>query len=159
MRKVNITDVAEDHRVSPKGGFELRRRHISLAIGGVKDTGPWGGGHPFDVELTEIPPGKSNFPLHSHAAQTEHYIILSGIGEIVDEQGFALPLTGGDHVICHPGNAHQITNGGQEPLRYYVIADHHRADVITYPHTGKKMIKPEQRVLTVSHADYYEGEE
>ena len=64
MNKINLADIPVDHRVSPKGQFELHRQHISLALGGIKDVGAWGGGHPFDIERTELPPGKRNFPMH-----------------------------------------------------------------------------------------------
>jgi uncharacterized cupin superfamily protein len=155
----NISEVPLEHRCSPRGAYELQRQHVSLALGGVKDTGQWGGGHPFDVELVTLAPGKMNFPLHSHAAQTEHYIILSGVGVISGEDGTGRPLRAGDHVICHPGEAHQITCDATGPLVYYVISDHHRADVTTYPRTGKRHIKPEYRVILPQAADYYEGEE
>lgn len=159
MNKVNLADVPVEHRRSPNGRYELHRQHVSLAMGGIKDTGPWGGGHPFDIELARIAPGKANYPLHSHAAQTEHYIILSGTGLLRSENGTELRLGGGDHVICHPGEAHQIVNDGAEPLVLYVIADHHRADVTSYPNTGKRHLKPEYRVVSITDADYYEGEE
>ncbi len=159
MRKINIADVAAEQRRSPKGRFELERKHVSLALGGKKDAGEWAGGHPFDVELTTLLPGKRNFPLHSHAAQTEHYIVLSGNGILRDAEGKEHSLAPGDHAICHPGDAHQIENTGTEPLIYYVIADHHRADVTSYPRTGKRQLKPEYRVVHVSEADYYADEE
>lgn len=159
MTKVHIDDVPVEHRRSPGGRFELERRHISLALGGVKDTGPWGGGHPFDIELTSLAPGKCNYPIHSHAAQTEHYIIISGSGVLRDDKGNTVPIAAGDHVICHPGEAHQIENDGSTALVFYVISDHHRADVTTYPRTGKRQIKPEYRVVTVEDAGYYDGEE
>ena len=60
---------------------------------------------------------------------------------------------------CHPGEAHQIENDGSTALDFYVISDHHRADVTTYPRTGKRQIKPEYRVVTVEDAGYYDGEE
>lgn len=75
MKIIHQSDVPTEHRISPKGSFELHRQHISLALGGIKDVGPWGGGHPFDVELTRIPAGKRGYPYHSHAAQTEQYVI------------------------------------------------------------------------------------
>lgn len=159
MQKVNINDVAVEHRVSPKGRFELFRQHMSLALGGKKDAGPWGGGHPFDIELARIPAGKTNYPLHSHAAQTEHYIVLSGSGVLLDAREQSQRLQAGDHVICHPGEAHQIHNDGPEDLVFYVIADHHRAEVTTYPKTGKRHLKPEYRVVRPADADYYDGEE
>ena len=40
-----------------------------------------------------------------------------------------------------------------------MIADHHRADVTSYPNTGKRHLKPEYRVVSITDADYYEGEE
>ncbi len=104
MNKINISAVPTDHRRSPKGRFELHRQHVSLASGGIKDVGPWGGGHPFDIELATLPPGKANFPLRSHAAQTEYDIILSGAGFIHDGADKTERLVAGDHVICHPND-------------------------------------------------------
>ncbi len=159
MKKISITAIPVEHRCSPKGRFELHRQHISLALGGIKDKGPWAGGHPFDIELAKLPPGKTNFPMHSHAAQTELYIILSGAGILRGESGGEERLSAGDHVICHPGDAHQIENDGPEPLVFYVITDHHPADVGTYTRTGKRWLNPERRVVTVEDVDYYAGEE
>ncbi len=65
----------------------------------------------------------------------------------------------GDHIICEPGEAHQIWNDGEEDLNYYVISDHHRADVATYPKTDKRFIKPDSKVIEFREVDYYEGEE
>ena len=159
MRILNESDVPEEHRLSPKGRYELHRRHISLALGGIRDTGAWGGGHPFDVELARLPPGKRNYPAHSHAAQTEYYLIISGSGTVRDGAGTDQPIRAGDHFIVPPGEAHQIHNSGDTDLVYYVIADHHRAEVTTYPATGKRQIKPEMRIVTLADASYYDGEE
>ena len=159
MHKVHISDVPAQKRRSPKGRFELSRQHVSLALGGAKDAGPWAGGHPFDVELTTLAPGRANYPLHSHAAQTEYYIVVSGTGVLRSDGGNDMPLRAGDHVTCHPGEAHQIEASHTEPLVYFVIADHHRADISTYPLTGKRHLKPEYRVITASDVDYYAGEE
>ena len=159
MRIVNQSAVAAEHRKSPKGVFEIVRRHVSLALGGVKDVGPWGGGHPFDVELARIPAKRKGYPYHAHAAQTEYYVVLGGAGLVTDETGKVTPIKAGDHFIFLPGEAHQIANDSREDLEYLVIADHHRADVTTYPGTGKRMLKPEQRCIRAVEADYYEGEE
>jgi hypothetical protein len=50
-------------------------------------------------------------------------------------------------------------NDSDQDLVYFVLADHYPADVTTYPHTGKRQLKPEYRCVRVSDADYYEGEE
>jgi uncharacterized cupin superfamily protein len=160
MRIVNQDTVPREERRSPGGKFALTRQHLSLALGGIKDTGPWGGGHPFDIEFAQLAPGKKNFPLHAHAAQTEYYIITAGAGHVLDASGTCHPLREGDHFIVHPGEAHQLQAAPDQPLHYYVIADHHRADVTTYPRTGKRHLKPEFRVIQPPQdADYYAGEE
>ena len=154
-----LSEVPVEHRCSPKGRFELERQHVSLALGGIKNVGPWGGGYPFDVELATLPPGKANYPMHSHAAQTEYYLVLSGTGRLLGAQGNSEPLVAGDHVICHPGEAHQIENTGTDPLVFYVISDHHPADVGTYTGTGKRWLHPEGRVVMPEDVDYYSDEE
>lgn len=159
MRKVNQNELSEERRLSPKGVYEVYRRHLSLAVGGKKDIGLWGGGHPFDIELARIPPGKINYPLHAHAAQYEHYILLSGRGTVRGDSSGEVEIKAGDHFIIYPGEAHQIVNTGDEDLVYYVVSDHPRADVTTYPHSGKRQIKPEFRYFRMVEVDYYDGEE
>jgi uncharacterized cupin superfamily protein len=159
MKFINEVAVPAEHRKSPKGKFEIIRKHVSLALGAAKDKGPWAGGHPFDVELATLPAGKCNYPLHSHAAQTEYYLVISGRGLAIDEGGQEHPLKAGDHLIVHPGEAHQLRAAEDAPLTYFIIADHHRADVTSYPRTGKRQIKPEYRVVSLTDVDYYEGEE
>jgi uncharacterized cupin superfamily protein len=159
MKIASESTTPEESRLSPKGVFEIHRRHMSLALGGVKDTGAWGGGHPFDVELARIPAGKIGYPLHSHAAQTEYYIILQGSALLRDGGDTDVRIQAGDHFLCAPGEAHQLINTSEEDLVYYVIADQHRAEITTYPHTGKRQIKPEYRYFRIEDVDYYEGEE
>jgi uncharacterized cupin superfamily protein len=159
MNIINTADVPVEHRRSPRGIYELRRQHLTLALGGKKDLGPWGGGQPFDLELATIPAGKKNFPLHAHAAQTEHYLIMAGRGLVRDEQGHEYPLRAGDCFISGPGDAHELSAADDEALTYLVVADHHRADITRYPRTGKRQLKPEYRVIQPTEADYYAGEE
>ncbi len=159
MRKINEADLDVEERISPKGVFALQRQHISLALGGKRDVGVWDGGFPFDIERATLPPGKKNYPYHSHAAQWEHYIILAGSGRFLDEKGEWQPIVQGDHVVCRPGLAHQIWNSGDVDLSYYVISDHHQADVTSYPNTGKRQIKPEYKIIEYKEVDYFSGEE
>jgi len=159
MEKINESEVLEQLIESPKGRFGLSRHHISLALGGKKDQGVWGGGHPFDVELSVLPPGKKNHPFHSHAAQWEYYIFLSGTGRFLNEEKEWNEVKAGDHIICPPKEAHQLENNGTEDLVYYVIADHHPADITTYPNTNKRHLKPEYQVVDIEPVDYYKNEE
>jgi uncharacterized cupin superfamily protein len=154
----NLAAIPQEHKVSPSGKFELFRRHVSLALGGQKDVGPAGGGHPFDVEQATIPSGKTAWPFHSHAAQWEMYLVQSGRGSSRREEGVQ-DVGPGDCWIIPPGHAHQLTNTGDEPLVYLVIADNGPADVIHYPDSKKWAVKPQGKTFRMEEADYYEGEE
>jgi hypothetical protein len=76
MHIINESQVSEEHRKSPKGSYELFRKHISLALGGVKDVGPWGGGHPFkqfegaELELDELKKAPPYLRIKSTAVRT-----------------------------------------------------------------------------------------
>lgn len=158
MKLVHESAIEWKETRSPQGRFHLHRRHISEALGAPRDAGVAGGGHPFDVELTRLPPGATNFPFHAHAAQWEVYLILSGSGEIRAGEA-TTAIKQGDSMVCPPGEAHQIKNTGITDLLYYVIADNPPADVTTYPDSGKWGIKPQRKYFTAYDADYYAGEE
>src|SRR5689334_1711935 len=87
MRKANLESLGWNEQRSPKGRFHLFRRNLSLALGGVRDVGDWGGGHPFDMEQYRIPPGATNFPFHAHSAQWELYLVTSGRGALRTPDG------------------------------------------------------------------------
>ena len=58
MQKVNITDIAEESWSSPSGEFGGAGKGISEALGRKPFSTDLKERHPFDVELTRIPPGK-----------------------------------------------------------------------------------------------------
>lgn len=158
MIRTQADDLPWTTQNSPKGKFSLSRRSLTLAAGGQKDIGTWGGGHPFDVEIHRIPPGKANFPLHEHSAQWEAYYILSGSGQMRTPNGKEA-IKAGDYLVLPPGEAHQLINTGSEDLTFLVIADQPQADVIHYPDSGKWMVKPQRKVFEMTEADYFKGEE
>lgn len=158
MKHIRESDIPWFEVHSPKGRFHVFRRAISQALGAPRDAGVAGGGHPFDVELARIPPGAANFPFHSHAAQWEMYIVLSGSGEV--RAGAEIhPITANESFICPPGEAHQIRNTGTVDLVYYVIADNPPAEVVHYPDSGKWAVRPPRKCFTMTEQDYYHGEE
>ena len=59
MRKVNLSEVTEGERKSPKGKFHSYRKEISVALGRDPDSLDLGKRHPFDLMLTRVPPGAS----------------------------------------------------------------------------------------------------
>ena len=161
MDKINEGEVPTMHSQSPKGSFDVNRKHISMEMRGDGSywTGPWEGGPPFDVGLDRIPPGKKNYPYHAHASQWEYYIILSGSGKFRDENDEWHPIKAGDHFQFAAGQAHQIVNDGESDLVYYVIADNTPLEIVTYPDTGKTLLLPARKLGYMKEAGYYDKEE
>src|SRR6266478_3026670 len=71
MRKVNLNDIAEEERKSPKGKFHKFVKDISIALGREKESLDLAKRHPFDLALVRIPKSKSYCPYHGHGAETE----------------------------------------------------------------------------------------
>lgn len=158
MNRTHVEDLPWTTQNSPKGKYGVQRRALSQAVGCGKDTGTWGGGHPFEVEIHRVSPGKINFPLHEHSAQWEAYYILSGQGQVRGGEGNEV-IQGGDYLVFAPGEAHQIINTGEVDLTFIVIADQPQADIIHYPESQKWLLKPQKKVFAMQEVDYFAGEE
>ncbi len=146
MKPVPLDAVPVEERRSPGGKFHIRQQNISLALGGQKDTGPWGGGHPFDVCRVSIPPGRTNWPYHAHSAQWEFFLVQSGTGE-VRTPGGPVAVQTGDTFLQPPQTPHQITNTGTDDLVLLVVADNPPSDIVSYPDTGQYFLKPQRKLL------------
>jgi uncharacterized cupin superfamily protein len=155
MRVAKLSEVPAREVRSPQGKYHLVRQSISQALGGLKDVGTWGGGHPFDVEYFRQPSGAVNFPFHAHSAQWEMYIFVKGRGSVRGPES-TIAIEEGQSIIFKPGEAHQILNTSENELCYFVVADHCLADVITYSDTGKWVIKPQQKCFILTETSYYE---
>lgn len=118
--KINIDDVPERHQVWQwkEGHYERYRREVSVALGNSEDNR-----HPFDVELTRLPPGARPCPIHVHDNRWEFFIVVSGQG-IVDRNGESIAVVSGDCFMQSAGTKHRIRNASEtEELVYYVIAN------------------------------------
>src|SRR5438477_7325904 len=105
MRKVNLKDMEERVRQSPKGKFGRRMKEISIALGRDPESLDLMKRHPFDLALVSIPKGKSLCPYHSHSTESELYLVLSGRGSVRDKTGSTI-VTTGDALFFVPGEAH-----------------------------------------------------
>ena len=161
MRKVNLKDIAEQERKSPKGKFGRRSKNISVALGREPESLDLAKRWPFDLALVSIPNGKSLCPYHSHSSESEMYLVVSGRGKVRDKNGWT-EVGAGDAFFFGPGEAHQLANAGEEDFVYYVIADNPRGDACFYPDSGKFAVGiegGEERIVTGKEADYFDGEE
>src|SRR6478736_605023 len=136
MRKVNLKDIEERVRQSPKGKFGRRMKEISIALGRDPESLDLRKRHPFDLALVRVPKGKTLCPYHSHSAESEFYLVVSGKGQVRDKDGIT-DVSANDAFRFGPGEAHQITASADEDLVYYVIADNPLGDQCYYPDSGK----------------------
>jgi uncharacterized cupin superfamily protein len=166
MRKVNLKDVPAQERKSPKGKFGRASKNISVALGREPESLVLMKRPPFDLALVRIPKGKSLCPYHAHAAESELYLVVSGRGSVRDKDGSTI-VTEGDAFFFQPGEAHQVTNAGDEDFVYYVIADNPRSggksgDSCFYPDSGKWVVVKEGTddvMIKGTETDYFDGEE
>ncbi len=159
MRKVNTGQLAEEGWASPNGRFGGAGKLVSEALGRKPNSTDLRERHPFDVAIVRIPPGKTNFPYHSHSAQWEFYHVLSGSGKVRDPDGWT-PIGVGDAFLFEPGQPHQVLNDGLEDLLVYVIADNPLGESCHYPDSGKWLVRsPERRLMRSDSIEYYDGEE
>jgi uncharacterized cupin superfamily protein len=166
MRKVNVKEIPEHERKSPKGKFHKFVKDISVGLGREPESLDLSKRHPFDLALVRIPKGKTLCPYHSHAAESELYLVVSGRGSIRDKDG-TTDVGPGDAFFFQPGEAHQIINPGSEDFVYYVIADNPRSggttgDSCYYPDSGKWAVVKEgseEVMVKGTDTDYFDGEE
>ena len=166
MRKVNLKDIPEQERKSPKGKFHKFVKDVSIALGRDRDSLDLAKRHPFDLALVRIPKGKSFCPYHLHSAESELYLVVSGRGSVRDKDGSTI-VSVGDTFFFQPGEAHQLANADDDDFVYYVIADNPRSggrtgDSCYYPDSSKWAVVKEgleEVIVKGTEVDYYDGEE
>lgn len=156
---MNVSDIREDPWVSPKGKFRGFSKELSIALGRERDSMDLLQRHPFDVEIARLPPGATPYPFHSHSAQWEFYFVMSGRGAVRDDHGQTL-VASGDAFLFKPGEAHTMTNTGDEDLVVMIIADNPIGESCHYPDSNKWIVRsPERRLMRGEPLDYWDGEE
>src|SRR5438034_4555568 len=166
MRKVNLKDVAEKEKQSPKGRFHRFTKNISIALGREPESLDLAKRHPFDLAQVRITKGKSLCPYHSHSAESELYLVVSGRGSVRDKDR-TTEVGPGYAFFFQPGEAHQLTNAGDEDFVYYVIADNPRSggatgDSCYYSDSSKWAVAKEgseEVIVKGTGTDYFDGEE
>ena len=159
MYKINTHQMAWESWPSPKGKFDCAGKEVSEALGRKPQSTDLMERHPFDVEICRIPPGKPNYPYHSHSAQWEFYHVISGKGRARHKDG-TTPIEAGDAFLFKPGEPHQLINDSTEDLILYVVADNPIGESCHYPDSQKWLVRtPERRLVRSEPLDYYDGEE
>ncbi len=159
MQKIDTNQLSWKTRTSPTGKFSRSEKKISEELGRDPNSTDLNERHPFDVDITKIPPGASSCPYHSHSAQWEFYHVIGGTGSVRHQDG-TLAIREGDAFLFKPHEPHQIVNDGADDLLFYVIADNPIGESCYYPDSDKWAVKsPEYRLIRSGPLDYYDREE
>src|SRR6478735_6311587 len=158
MHRLHLSAVPEQETRSPRGKFHSWFRNVSVALGAPPGVGPWGGGHPFDLQTRRIPPGAAVCPFHQHLAQWELFVVRHGAGTVRSGEERAA-VKAGDVFIQPPGVPHQLINTGATDLEVLIITDNPPLDLCYYPDSDKWGGRSFGRVFRITHCDYFDGEE
>lgn len=159
MLKINTHHLEELSWSSPNGKFASAGKEVSEALGRDPSSTDLKKRHPFDVEISRIPPGKAVCPFHSHSAQWEFYHVISGTGKVRHRDG-TMDIEPGDAFIFQPGEPHQVINDGVQDLIFYVVADNPIGESCYYPDSDKYLVRsPDRKIIRSGAFDYFDGEE
>src|SRR3954464_13621006 len=87
MKKANLTQIKEEPWQSPGGKYAISFKGISEALGREPASLDLSKRNPLYLEWNRVPAGKCNFPYHSHSAQWELYLVISGKGTVRHKNG------------------------------------------------------------------------
>jgi uncharacterized cupin superfamily protein len=123
LDEVEFTDIEEND------WYTSRRAQFSPSIGARK----------LGYNLTELPPGKSQCPFHSHREEEEMFLILEGEGELrFGDKRYKIRKH--DVIACPTGGpevAHQIINTGLVTMRYLSLSNNSATEICEYPDSNK----------------------
>jgi uncharacterized cupin superfamily protein len=94
------------------------------------------------MQYLVVPPGKTAYPRHNHRNNEELFVILQGSGSYRRGEK-KWPVRAGDAISAPAGDtatAHQLSNTGDEDLKYIAISTRNDPDVCEYPDSGKFMV-------------------
>ena len=95
------------------------------------------------IGYSEVPPGKSGCPFHSHHVEEELFVILEGNGTYRFGET-RHPVGPGDVLGAPAGGAetaHHLINTGEVPLKYLSISTMAATEICEYPDSGKFLAK------------------
>jgi uncharacterized cupin superfamily protein len=160
---VNISDADLMDFGSPKGKFKARLGRLGPVLGAEK----------LGAMLTIIEPGCCAFPFHKHHAIEEMFYIIEGTGEY-RYGAKTYKIRPGDLLsapVGERGEAHQIVNSGDAPLKFLAFSTMDDVDIVEYPDSDKfrsysageggdpRNARFNVLTRTGAAADFFEGEE
>lgn len=159
MHLAHIPELPWEEQHSPRRRFHSFCRNVSLALGGIRNGGPWCGGHPFDVQIRRVPPGAAVCPFHAHLGQWEQYVILSGTATLRVGEENAIAAPAGMAFVHPPGEPHQLRNNSGGDLEVLIVADNPPLDAFHYPDSNKWGLRPPGKYFRMQETGYFDGEE
>jgi uncharacterized cupin superfamily protein len=162
MTRVNVFEPDLEPDEDDPAGFQALAARIGAAAGSEH----------LGATVYELPPGETLCPYHSHEANEEMAIALTGRPSVRTPDGWS-ELQPGDVVAFRRGRegAHQVANLTDETARVLMLSEMNSPEVVFYPDSEKvsAMTKPPgrprrehdvvERFRREDAVDYWEGEQ
>ena len=87
MMKINTNEMREEMSFSDDGKYGASGKDVSIALGRDGDSMDLLKRHPFDAEISRIPPGRTNTRFHSHSVQWSFTTSLKAKGKFGTQRG------------------------------------------------------------------------
>ena len=158
MNEITLAGIPIETSRSPKSRFRRLSQNISRVLGGLNGLAKVGLPQLFETELVRLPAGAVNWSYHSHSAQCELYLVISGRGQVRTPEG-PVDIREGDCILHAPGQPHQIMNTGATDLIYHVVTNTPASDICHFPDSDKWLLPDRTHPVRVQSTDYYDGEE
>jgi len=123
----NVFDPAFAPDEEPSG-FQRRRATVGEQAGAQR----------LGASVFELEPRRTSSPYHGHLGNEELLVVLAGRPTLRTPAG-SRELAPGEVVAFRLGDEglHQVSNFGQETVRYLIVSEMRAPEVIVYPDSGK----------------------
>ncbi|HEX5713835.1 MAG TPA: cupin domain-containing protein [Solirubrobacterales bacterium] len=154
MRRTNIAAPEFEYDGEDPEGYRAGMARLGRLLG-AKDTG---------ISVYEIPPGQAVCPYHYEVGEEEWLLVLAGTPTLRHPEGSEV-LEPWD-VVCFPpgpGDAHKVSNEGEEVARVLMFSNVTYPAATVYPDSDKVGIWTGDKAADVlvrreSAVGYFEGE-
>ena len=136
-------------REASEGRFKTRGWNLGRAAGSVK----------VGLQRFVVHEGHQSMPEHYHTAEEELFYVLEGRGTLL-QGGERVAVEAGD-VISFPAStaiAHAFLADRGGDLEYLAFGERNRNDVVSYPNSGKILIRALNKLGRMEEAGYWDGE-
>ncbi len=138
----NVNNLPDEYVEDPLFESGLKSKHLGAAAGSEQ----------IYINIDYVKPGAKSARYHSHSAQEEFFLVLSGSGTL-RFNGKTMPVKQGDFISKPAGKGltHQFINDGKDILEILDCGTREENDIITYPDENMVLDKKTDTVFSIGN--------